>query len=125
MPQSPLKVTIAQAERMFFLDIIDAPPRVSLTGEVKDEPRSSVVESEPMPLAAAPDAPTVPEPPAPKPAPVPPSPPPQPAPPTPPPTTAVSSVRDAVIARRRPRKVSALALTPPPGPSPVVRPTRH
>jgi hypothetical protein len=120
MPQHPLKMTTAMAEKLFYIDIEDAPP---LRGEAR-QVRDSVVATLP-PLAAAPDAPIEP-PPAPKPAPAPPSPPPQPAPPTPPPTTASQSAHDAAIARRRPRKVSAsLTPLPPPVTLPVPPPTRH
>ena len=100
MPQHPMRMTVAQVERAFYVDVTDA-------GKTGVEARP-ILNTAP-PLAAAPDAPIEPEP----------------APPTPPPTTASQPVRDAVIARRRPRKVSAPALTPPPPVTSPVLPTRH
>lgn len=107
MRQSPLKVTVAQAERYFYVRIDLPPPPLQAGLSVQ-------------PLAAAPDAPIEPEP-APKPAPVPPSP----APPLPP-ATPVQEATPARFAARR-RKVSALipkAPVPPPGPSAIPL-TRH
>ena len=50
MHQSRMRMTTAQAERYFYIDVIDAPPRDA-------EPRLSVVsaiEPAPPPLASAP-----------------------------------------------------------------------
>ena len=110
------KMTTAEAERMFCVKIVGAPPPLRV--EAVDKP----------PLAAiAPDPPSEPIPPT-APAPAPPSPPPAPAQPKPP-TAAeahAASVREAAIARRR--KASAKPRMAAPVPPPVATPphdTRH
>ena len=77
MPQHPLRMTTARAEKLFAIDIVDAPPPLQV--EAVDRP----------PLAAiAPDPPIEPMPPTP-PQEEPPVPPP--APPAPPPLTAAEA----------------------------------
>lgn len=117
MPQRPLRVTTARAEKLFFIDIVDAPPPLQV--EAVDRP----------PVAAiTPDPPIEPMPPPPPPRP--------PVPPPAPPAAAAeahaASVREAAIARRRkgggkPR-VAGPGRPPAPVPPPVApapNETRH
>ena len=114
MRQHPMRMTVAEVERFFYVRIDLPPPPLQIGLSVQ-------------PLAAAPDAPIEPEP-APKPAPKPPPVPPRPAPPQPP----APPVQEAAPARpaARRRKVTAPTLkapVPPPGPSAIPPPgiTRH
>ncbi|HZZ22084.1 MAG TPA: hypothetical protein VFE60_05690 [Roseiarcus sp.] len=105
-------MTVAKAEELYFIEIVDAPP--PLVERVLNFAHPA------PPLAAAPDPPIEP-------------------PPTPPPVTLTPAADqtaklrldtraeiEAAIAHKRRRKVSGPAvITPPPGPSPVTPPTRH
>jgi hypothetical protein len=96
MPQHPLSMTTARAEKLFAIDIVDAPPPLRV--EAVDRPLAAI----------APDPPIEPMPPAPPPpAPVPQEEPAPPVPPAPPPTTAAEI--EAAADRRRRLAVDAKA----------------
>jgi hypothetical protein len=128
MPQHRLSMTTAKAEKLFAIDIIDAPPPLQV--EAVDRP----------PLAAiAPDPPIEPMPPTPPPpAPVPQEEP-APSPPPPPPPTTAAEIEaaadrrrrlgvDAKAAKKRLENVQKPAALKLPAPPPIATPphdTRH
>ena len=115
MPQRPLKMTAARAEKLFAIDIVDAPP--PLQAEAVDRPPLAAVAPDPPIEPALSPAPVPQEEPAPAP------------PPAPPPTTAEEIEAAAFAAKKRskgvPKRPAALRPSVPP---PVATPptdTRH